>query len=90
VLPQVNRGRAMAMQMCTRVSVYGLSLAESRWTTEMKAAGTTYHYFKHWVDSEQLRAHPHHRCTPTYTYHARMRAQPTLSRRSPLSRRVTA
>jgi hypothetical protein len=49
------------MQMCERVSVYGLSLAESRWTTEMKAAGTTYHYFKHWVDSEQLRAHPHHR-----------------------------
>lgn len=50
----------LAMQCCKRTTVYGFSLEESRYTSEMKLQGTTYHYFKRWADSEQLRAHAHH------------------------------
>mmetsp|Transcript_40839 Transcript_40839/g.77988 ORF Transcript_40839/g.77988 Transcript_40839/m.77988 type:complete len:418 (+) Transcript_40839:431-1684(+) len=56
-------GMMFLLQVCRQVSVYGFSLEESRYAAEMKAAGASYHYFKHWVDSEQLRAHPHHSFT---------------------------
>jgi hypothetical protein len=39
-------GLYLLLQMCAKVSVFGFSLEESRYAVEMKAAGTSYHYFK--------------------------------------------
>ncbi|QDZ20825.1 sialyltransferase [Chloropicon primus] len=50
----------LAMQMCSGVSVYGFNLLDGKRKTDMKEANTTYHYFKHYADSEKLIAHPHH------------------------------
>ncbi len=50
----------LAMQMCSAVSVYGFNLLDGKRKTEMKEHNTTYHYFKHYADSEKLIAHPHH------------------------------
>ena len=43
------------LQACKSVDVYGLSMAGSS-----TASSWPYHYFEHYVDSENLRAHPHH------------------------------
>ena len=50
----------LAMQMCEETSVYGFNLLDGKRKTEMKNHNTTYHYFKHYADSERLIAHPHH------------------------------
>jgi len=47
----------LALQLCQKVAVYGMSLEASREGDEMRAP---YHYFHNYVDSERLRAHPHH------------------------------
>mmetsp|Transcript_832 Transcript_832/g.1750 ORF Transcript_832/g.1750 Transcript_832/m.1750 type:complete len:535 (-) Transcript_832:314-1918(-) len=46
-----------ALQVCDRIAVYGLSMESSRLGEPSTYA---YHYFSHYVDSVQLRAHPHH------------------------------
>ncbi len=50
----------LAMQMCEGISIYGFNLLDGKRHTEMKEANTTYHYFKHYADSEKLISHPHH------------------------------
>jgi hypothetical protein len=45
------------LQVCEKIAVYGMSMESSR-------AGEVfqypYHYFHGYIDSQQLRAHPHH------------------------------
>eukprot|EP00899_Mesostigma_viride_P029721 jgi/Mesvir1/9934/Mv06637-RA.1 len=53
-------GIYLMLQFCDKVSVYGFSLESSTSKTAMKESKTPYHYFKKYVDSEVLRAHPHH------------------------------
>eukprot|EP00192_Tetraselmis_astigmatica_P006141 CAMPEP_0117653252 /NCGR_PEP_ID=MMETSP0804-20121206/3085_1 /TAXON_ID=1074897 /ORGANISM="Tetraselmis astigmatica, Strain CCMP880" /LENGTH=450 /DNA_ID=CAMNT_0005459401 /DNA_START=355 /DNA_END=1707 /DNA_ORIENTATION=- len=47
------------LQICKRVAVYGFTLPDMMGTAEAQAK-LSYHYFKKYVDSENLRAHPHH------------------------------
>eukprot|EP00192_Tetraselmis_astigmatica_P009749 CAMPEP_0117658316 /NCGR_PEP_ID=MMETSP0804-20121206/5800_1 /TAXON_ID=1074897 /ORGANISM="Tetraselmis astigmatica, Strain CCMP880" /LENGTH=887 /DNA_ID=CAMNT_0005464831 /DNA_START=202 /DNA_END=2862 /DNA_ORIENTATION=- len=47
----------LAMRLCASVSVYGFSHEISR---DSSSSSWPYHYFSNFVDSAELRAHPHH------------------------------
>ena len=54
-------GMYILLQLCGHVTVYGMSLDASTTRSSIKnSAQGTYHYFKRYVDSEVLLAHPHH------------------------------
>lgn len=44
-------------QVCERIAVYGMSMESSR---AGEVFAYPYHYFHGYIDSAQLRAHPHH------------------------------
>lgn len=54
-------GLYLLLQICGHVTIYGMSLDPSINKTSIKDSPQgSYHYFKRYVDSEVLLAHPHH------------------------------